>query len=110
MTAKKTVKPTDEDTASESEGTSEMDKPADPMEDPLKWLDEGLPDLSGYNKHEFDLALQFDIQRYLDVLADSVSDFQKTSDKGGVQRKGPIQAMDTSADKLVPADEEWVEW
>ncbi len=26
-----------------------MDTPAHPVEDPLKWLDDGLPDLSGYN-------------------------------------------------------------
>jgi hypothetical protein len=28
--------------------------------DPLKWLDDGLPDLSGYNNREFDLAMQRD--------------------------------------------------
>ena len=54
-----------------------MDTPSDPLEDPLKWLDNGLPDLSGYNRREFDLALQFDIPRYVDILADSVSDLQK---------------------------------
>ena len=35
---------------------SELDSPADPVEDPLKWLDDGLPDLSGFNHHDFDLA------------------------------------------------------
>ena len=35
-----------------------MNTPDDPVEDPLKWLDEGLPDLSGYNHTEFDLVLR----------------------------------------------------
>ena len=33
----------------DGEKNSGMDTPADPVEDPLKWLDDGLPDLSGYN-------------------------------------------------------------
>ena len=57
-----------------------MNTPDDPVEDPLKQLDERLPDIFGYNSNEFDLALQFDIQRYVDILADSISDPQKTSD------------------------------
>jgi hypothetical protein len=40
---------------------SEMDTPSDPVEDPLKWLDDGLSDC-GHNHREFDLALQFDIR------------------------------------------------
>ena len=47
---------------SDGEKNSGMDTPADPVEDPLKWLDDGLPDLSGYNNREFDLAMQFDIR------------------------------------------------
>jgi hypothetical protein len=52
--------------------SSEMSTPDDPVEDPLKWLDDGLPDLSGYSHHEFDLALQFDIHRYVDILAECI--------------------------------------
>ena len=37
------------------------------------WLDEGLPDLSSVSHHHFDLAKEFDIHRYLDVLADEVA-------------------------------------
>ncbi len=58
----------------------EKNLPADPVEDPLNWLDDGLPDLSVYNSREFDLAMQFDIRRYVDVLADSVSDSRRTSE------------------------------
>jgi hypothetical protein len=54
------------DNDSDSEGRSpEMNTPDDPVEDPLKRLDEGLPDHFGYNHQEFDLASQFDIQRYV---------------------------------------------
>jgi hypothetical protein len=37
------------------------------------WLDEGLPHLSSVSHHHFDLAKEFDIHRYLDVLADEVT-------------------------------------
>ena len=57
-----------------------MDTPSDPVEGPLKWLDDGLPDLSGYNRRGLDLALPFDIRRYVDIPADSVSDLQKKED------------------------------
>ena len=56
----KKIVPENEGSDSE-EKNSEMDTPADPVEHPLKWLDEGLPDLSGYGHQEFDPALQFDI-------------------------------------------------
>jgi len=39
----------------------------------LDWLDEGLPDLSSVSHHHFDLAKEFDITRYLDILADEVT-------------------------------------
>ena len=57
--------------SSDSEGKgSEMDtpSPSDPVEDLLRWLDDGLPGLSGYNRRELDLALEFDIQPYVDIL------------------------------------------
>jgi len=39
----------------------------------LDWLDEGLPDLSSVSHHHFDLAKEFVISRYLDILADEVT-------------------------------------
>ena len=87
-----------EDSNTDSEGKSfEMNTPDDPVEDPLKWLDEGLPDLSGNNHTEFDLALRFDIQRYVDILADSVSDPRKTSDSRRETAQIPHKLKETAA-------------
>ena len=59
---------------------NEILAPVDPEADPLRWLDDGLPDLSGFEHHYFDLAAQFDISHYIDILADSVSDGTTASD------------------------------
>jgi hypothetical protein len=109
ISVKKTTNPVGED--SESEGkNSEMNTPSDP-EDPLKWLDDSLPDLSGYNRQEFDLALQFDIRRYVDILADSVSDPRKTLDSRETATQMPhTKLKETAANTLAPADEEWGKW
>jgi hypothetical protein len=114
LSVKNSPNPTSEDLDSESEGkSSEMNIPSDPVEDPLKWLDDGLPELFGYNHQEFDLALQFDIRRYVDILADSVSDPRKTSEN----RFGRVTAQmthtkskETGAETLAPADDEWGRW
>ena len=101
---------------SDSEGkSSEMNTPDDPVEDPLKWLDDGLPDLFGYNRKEFDLALQFDIQRYVEILADSVSDPRKASDSDSRLGRETAQIphtklKETAANTLAPADDEWGRW
>ena len=92
--------------------SSEMSVPDDPVEDPLKWLDEGLPDLFGYSHHEFDLALQFDIERYADILADSVSDSRKTTSERLGKEKEQIphtRLKETAANTLAPA-KEWGRW
>ena len=49
--------------------------PVDPEADPKKWMNDGLPDLSGFEHHYFDLVAQFDISCYVDILADSVPNF-----------------------------------
>lgn len=95
---------------SDGEKTSEMDSPADPVKDPLKWLDDGLPDLSGYNKQEFDLAMQFDIRRYVDVLADSVSDRQRTSQRMEPEEIPHSRLKAMAANTLAPAEVEWGKW
>ena len=90
-----------------------MNTPDDPVEDPLKWLDDGLPDLFGYNHREFDLVLQFDIHHYIDILAESVSDPQKTSDSrlGRETAQTPhTKFKETAANTLALADEEWGRW
>ena len=95
---------------SDGEKNSGMDTPADPVEDPLKWLDDGLPDLSGYNNREFDLAMQFDIRRYVDVLADSVSDSRRTSENRVPEQAPHNKLRDTAANALAPEEEEWGKW
>jgi hypothetical protein len=59
--------------------------------DGLGWLDEELPNLSTVSHYHFDLEQEFDIRRYLDILAD------KTSGPGPVQAAGPASiGMPTS--------------
>jgi hypothetical protein len=70
--------------------------------------------MSKLNKlQNFDLALQFDIQRYVVILADSVSDPRKTSDNrlGGTAQIPHTKLKETAANNLAPAaDEEWGKW
>lgn len=114
LSVKKSADPASEDLDSESEEKSSVvNTPSDPVEDPLKWLDDGLPDLFGYNHQEFDLALQFDIRRYVDILADSVSDPRNTSENrfGKVTvQMSHTKLKETVANTLAPADEEWGRW
>jgi hypothetical protein len=49
-------------------GSVQRKTSVDPEADPLKWLDDGLPDLSGFECHYFDLTAQFDISRYTQIL------------------------------------------
>jgi hypothetical protein len=55
---------------------NEVLAPVDPEADPLRWLDDGLPDLSGFKHRYFDPAAQFDISRY--IQEDSVSESDGT--------------------------------
>ena len=87
-----------------------MNTPANLVQDPLKWLDDGLPDLSGYNNQEFDLAMQFDIWCYVDVLADSVSDPWRTSENREPEPTRHSKLRDTAVNALAPAEEEWGKW
>ena len=66
--------------------------------------------LSGYNNREFDLAMQFDIRRYVDVLADSVSDPRRTSENREPEPARHSKLRDTAANALAPAEEEWGKW
>ncbi|KAF8879442.1 hypothetical protein CPB84DRAFT_1852114 [Gymnopilus junonius] len=95
-----------EDSDSE-DNDSKLNSPADPVEDPLKWLDDGLPDLSGFDNRNFDLALQYDIRRYVDILADSASETQERMES---QIKSTSESRDVAASVLVPAAEEWTTW
>jgi len=56
----------------------------------LGWLNEELPNLSTASHHHFDLEQEFDIRRYLDILADEVS------------RPGPVRAAGPSGIGTIP--------
>jgi hypothetical protein len=60
--------------------------------DGLGWLNEELPNLSTVSHYSFDLEQEFDIRRYLDILADNASG------SGPSQAVGPasIGSMPTS--------------
>ena len=81
--------------------------PADPVDDPLKWLDEGLPDLSGFANQHFDLAMQFDIAQ---IQADSVSDseLERRTDTHCKPQDRSLKNVQASA--LAPEDSEWATW
>ncbi|KAJ7930995.1 hypothetical protein B0H13DRAFT_1492888, partial [Mycena leptocephala] len=55
-------------------------EPVDQAHDGPSWLDDGLPDLRNASNRQFDLAAEFDIRQYLDILADSVEDASEVSD------------------------------
>ena len=109
-------------TATEDQGDNdscdenEVLAPVDPEADPLRWLDDGLPDLSGFEHRYFDLAAQFDISRYIDILADSVSDgttaasdfTRSTQLSSAVKNYG--KDKDSEAGDFAPADDEWGQW
>ena len=90
--------------------------PVDPEADPLTWLDDGLPDLSEFEHHYFNLAAQFDISHDIDILADSVSDgttaasdFTRSAQLlGAVKTYG--KDKDSEAGNFTPADDEWGKW
>ncbi|KAJ7237403.1 hypothetical protein C8J57DRAFT_1568538 [Mycena rebaudengoi] len=86
----------------------------DPVEDGLSWLNDGLPDLRTSNVDRFDLAAEFDIDKYLHILADSIKGPDKaykgvplnnspTSSTGGGNSK-------VAADSVVPKADEWSSW
>jgi hypothetical protein len=90
---------------------NELPAPVDPEADPLKWLDDGLPDLSGFEHRYFDLAAEFDISRYTQILADSVSD-GTTAPTGNVQQSSSSgnNYGNKGAGDFVPGDDEWGKW
>lgn len=100
----------------EDDDIAEDDKPSgtntvDPENDPMAWLDDGLPDLSGSQHAYFDLQTQFDISRYIGVLADSVSDGSKTTSTNPGQDHTAKTSLDSvDAGILAPEEGEWTTW
>ncbi|KAG6806901.1 hypothetical protein H0H92_009651, partial [Tricholoma furcatifolium] len=101
-----------------AEDLNDLSIPIDPEEDPLKWLDEPLPDLSGFEHRYFDLAAQFEITRYVQILADSIPEATTSSN---TSRNNPVSEMPgntefgtsgkvAEASEYIPKDDEWGQW
>jgi len=87
---------------------NELSAPVDLEADPLKWLDDGLLDLSGF---EFDLVAEFDISCYTQILADSISD-GTTAPTGNTQQLSGSEnnCGNKEAGDFLPRDDEWGKW
>ncbi|KAJ7450603.1 hypothetical protein FB451DRAFT_1052135, partial [Mycena latifolia] len=86
----------------------------DPVKDGLSWLNDGLPDLRSSPTQHFDLAAEFDIARYLHVLADSIQEPGNPANGDTVVRE-PLQNNDgvntkAAASTVAPKADEWGSW
>lgn len=99
-------------TSTESESEDEPD--LSPPEDGLRWLDGGLPDLSGCVGQNFNLEEEFDIKRYLHILSESVNDsghgVAVTRDLEAQKSKDRAEDNRIAADVMAPEDDEWGSW
>ncbi|KAI9452027.1 hypothetical protein F5148DRAFT_1277633 [Russula earlei] len=90
---------------------SEIPAHVDPEADPLKWLDDGFPDLSGFKHHYFDLAAEFDISRYIQILADSISNGTTTHSGNMQQSSGSGNSFgNKEAGDFIQPDGDWGQW
>ncbi len=82
--------------------------------DGLAWLNDGLPSirsdvLAEVRGSQFDLEDEFDVDKYLHVLADSVSESETSAESSHV-----LQVMEKALDEeglatdVVPDDDAWV--
>lgn len=88
-------------------------KHPDPVQDGLNWLDEGHPDLRSSTSTHFDLAAEFDIERYLHILADRVDATERSDGPTStreVARKMDEMSSKAAADSVVPKEDEWGSW
>ena len=90
--------------------------PVDSEADPTKWMNDSLPDLSRFEHHYFNLAAQFDISHYINILADSVSngttamsDFTRSTQLLSIA-KSYGKDKDSEASDFACADNEWGQW
>jgi len=77
----------------------------------LSWLDEDLPDLRTVAHEYFDLATEFDISLYLDILADEATKGSATltaTDKGTKSSTAVLSSQkNQDASTMVPQDSVW---
>ncbi|KAJ7712808.1 ribonuclease H-like domain-containing protein [Mycena metata] len=87
--------------------------PMDPANDGLDWLNDGLPDLRSASNSSFDLATEFDIEKYLHILADSIGATEVPGFDWGTE-PSPQSAkslnLKAAADTMAPKDDEWGHW
>ncbi|KAJ7784004.1 hypothetical protein DFH07DRAFT_727926 [Mycena maculata] len=92
--------------------TPELQHP-DPMDDGLNWLNDGLPDLRSISAKEFDLASEFDIQKYLHILADSVRGPAEKPNGAKLARevtRDTGMGSKAAAESVAPQEDEWGNW
>ena len=90
--------------------------PVDPEADSTKWMNDGPPDLSGFEHHCFALVAKFNISCYVNILADSVSDgttamsdFTRSTQLLSIA-KSYGKDKDSEASDFACADNEWGQW
>ncbi|KAJ7513225.1 ribonuclease H-like domain-containing protein [Mycena galericulata] len=96
---------------------SDQDSATSPLQHPdpvdgLSWLDDGLPDLRTSSNTQFDLAAEFDIKKYLHILADSIL---MPEEADGETRKEPARqptglGAKAAAESAAPKDDDWGSW
>ncbi|KAJ7727477.1 hypothetical protein B0H16DRAFT_1590626 [Mycena metata] len=100
------------DAAKSAEETPAL-TPMDPANDGLDWLNDGLPDLRSASNSSFDLATEFDIEKYLHILADSIGATEVPGFDSGT-KPSPQSAkslnLKAAADTMAPKDDEWGHW
>ncbi|KAJ6523656.1 hypothetical protein DFH09DRAFT_1250899 [Mycena vulgaris] len=100
---------------SDSESDAPALKPHEPVreQDGLSWLNDGLPDLRTASSNHFDLAAEFDIERYLHILVDNIegpAEVQAASSEKEITR-GTVQGSSkVLADSVAPKADEWSSW
>ncbi|KAJ7877234.1 hypothetical protein B0H14DRAFT_2342429, partial [Mycena olivaceomarginata] len=92
---------------------AEVLDPQDPVKDGLDWLNDGLPDLRTSSSSHFDLASEFDIEKYLHILADSIEGDGLTEDRNCDRERRKNTSTVSSkaaADSMTPKADEWESW
>ncbi len=88
ITTQSSITPRNEPQASDDSVSPSDMNVSDP--DGLRWLDEELPNLSTASHYQFDLEQEFDVKRYLDILADEANGLRP------VPATGPTSISTTS--------------
>ncbi|CAK5269492.1 unnamed protein product [Mycena citricolor] len=87
---------------------------AEHPDDPLSWLDDGLPDLRTSAVDYFELQVDFDITHYIHILSDSAPSnsltLTGTDKEEAVDEDEDLDQMDVDAGDAMPAKGLWSVW